>query len=126
MSYNSALEARLSNLERHLHALLRWQKVVEALPSKNVVPVPELSIHDVLEQDLKDKPELSITVENIAKQTLSVIPTASKSSAGDVEVPEPAKEMLSIQITEPKNPADEVKGISHLNLWFLRMPKRGS
>lgn len=110
-SYHSALEARLSVLERHLHALLKWQQGIGSLSAVTSATIHDLYSHDVNNQDPKEKDGLLSKLETSAELTAPATPIASVPLAEPVEALEPAKEILSLDVAEPKAPVIEVKGM---------------
>lgn len=112
LSYNSALEARLSVLEHHLHALLKWQQGIGSLSTVTSATIHELFSHEGPNQAAEGKDGSPVKLETSAELTAPATPIPSTSPAETVEALEPAKEILSLLVAEPKAPVVEVKGIN--------------
>lgn len=110
LSYNSALEARLSVLERHLHALLKWQQGIGSLSAVTSATIHELYSYEGTSQGIKEKDGLPVKLETSAELTAPATPTPSTPPAEPFKALESAKEILSLHVAEPKAPVVEVKG----------------
>lgn len=110
LSYNSALEARLSVLERHLHALLKWQQGIGSLSAVTSATIHELYSYEGTSQDTKEKDGLPVKLEKSAELTAPATPTPSTPPAEPFKALDSTKEILSLHVAEPKVPVVEVKG----------------